>query len=66
MILHRPDGVVQMLDSPTPPKPDVTFDLTKGNVPIWIQRSFETLFSTGNRVMRVVGPSPMNTARTLG
>src|SRR5438045_5102372 len=32
VILHRPDGVVQMLDSPTPPKPDVTFDLNKGNV----------------------------------
>lgn len=65
VILHRPDGVVQMLDSPTPPKPDATFDVTKGNVPIWIQRSFETLFSTGNRVMRVVGPSPMNPDTTV-
>ena len=59
--LYRPDGtVVQMLDSPELPKPDMTLDLTKGNVPIWIQRSFETLFSTGNRVMRVLSPSPMD------
>lgn len=65
VILHRPDGVVQMLDSAMPPKPDVAFDLTKGNVPSWIQRSFETLFSTGNRVMRVVGPSPMNPGTTV-
>ena len=65
VILHRPDGIVQMLDSPTPPTPDVTLDLTKGNVPIWIQRSFETLSSTGNRVMRVVGPSPMNPGITV-
>src|SRR5215469_7433928 len=65
VILHRPDGIVQMLDSTTPPTPDVTLDLTKGNVPIWIQRSFETLSSTGNRVMRVVGPSPMNPGITV-
>lgn len=65
VILHRPDGVVQMLDGPMPPKPDVTFDLTKGNVPVWIQRSFETLFSTGNRIMRIVSPSPMNPDTTV-
>src|SRR5215471_14814627 len=59
VILHKPDGEVRMLDAPMPPKPDVTFDLTKGNVPIWIQRSLETLFSTGNRIMRVIAPSPM-------
>src|SRR5712692_9978894 len=65
VILHRSDGEVRMLDSAMPPKPDVTFDLTKGNVPIWIQRSLETLFSTGNRVMRVLGPSPMEPGATV-
>jgi signal transduction histidine kinase len=55
--LHRPNGMVQMLDGPEPPKPDVTFILGGGNVPIWIQRSFETLFIGGNRVMRVIGTS---------
>ncbi|HYM74008.1 MAG TPA: HAMP domain-containing sensor histidine kinase [Stellaceae bacterium] len=58
IILHRPDGMVRMLDSPEPPAADITFNLGGGNVPIWIQRSFETLFSRGNRVMRVMGVSP--------
>jgi signal transduction histidine kinase len=58
IILRRPNGMVQMLDSPEPPKADLNFILGGGNVPIWIQRSFETLFSSGNRVMRVTGMSP--------
>jgi signal transduction histidine kinase len=65
VILHRPDGMVRMLDAPMPPRADVTFDLTKGNVPIWIQRSLETLFSSGNRVMRVLGPSPVEPEATV-
>src|SRR5438552_8533711 len=65
VILHRPDGEVRMLDSAMPPKPDITFDLTKGNVPIWIQRSLETLFSSGNRIMRVLGPSPIEPGATV-
>jgi len=65
VILHRPDGEVRMLDSAMPPPADVTFDLTKGNVPIWIQRSLETLFSSGNRVMRVLGPSPIEPDATV-
>jgi signal transduction histidine kinase len=58
IVLHRPGGDVLMLDGPEPPKPDVTFIMGGGNVPIWIKRSFETLFSSGNRVMRVFGASP--------
>lgn len=58
IILRRPSGMVQMLDSTEPAKPDISFALGGGNVPIWIQRSFETLFSSGNRVMRVIGTSP--------
>lgn len=58
IVLHRPAGDVLMLDGPAPPQPDVTFIMGGGNVPIWIQRSFETLFSSGNRVMRVFGASP--------
>src|SRR5260221_4250565 len=65
VILHRPDGEVRMLDSAMPPPAEITFDLTKGNVPIWIQRSIETLFSRGNRVMRVLGPSPMEPSATV-
>jgi signal transduction histidine kinase len=58
VILHRANGMVRMLDSSEPPQADITFMLGGGNVPIWIQRSFETLFSSGNRVMRVMGVSP--------
>jgi signal transduction histidine kinase len=57
VIMHRANGMVFMLDSAVAPQPDVTFDLTKGNIPIWIQRSLETLFGGGNRVMRVLGPA---------
>lgn len=63
--VHRPDGMIRMLDSSPQPHPDITFDLTKGNVPIWIERSFETLFSTGNRVMRVLEPSPTEPGATV-
>ncbi|HEV8680338.1 MAG TPA: HAMP domain-containing sensor histidine kinase [Stellaceae bacterium] len=65
VILHRPNGMVFMLDSPVAPKADVTFDLTKGNIPIWIQRSLETLARNDNRVMRVVGPAPTEPGATV-
>src|SRR2546428_143556 len=65
VILHRPNGMVFMLDSPVAPQPDVTFDLTKGNVPIWIQRSLETLARSDNRIMRVVGPAPNEPGATV-
>jgi signal transduction histidine kinase len=65
VILHRPNGMVFMLDSPVAPQPDVTFDLTKGNIPIWIQRSIETLARSDNRVMRVVGPARTEPGATV-
>ena len=43
----------------------MTFDLSKGNVPLWIQKSFETLFSHGNRIMRVIGKSPFEPGATV-
>ncbi len=65
VILHRPDGMVFMLDSPVAPQPDVTFDLTRGTIPIWIQRSLETLARSDNRVMRVLGPAPTEPGATV-
>jgi signal transduction histidine kinase len=65
VIVHRPNGRVVMLDSPVAPKADVTFDLTKGNIPIWIQRSLETLVGNDNRVMRVLGPAPTEPGATV-
>src|SRR4030081_174595 len=65
VILHRPNGMVFMLDSPVAPQADVTFDLTKGNIPIWLQRSIETLARSYNRGMRVVGPAPTEPGATV-
>ncbi len=65
VIMHRANGMVLMLDSPVAPKADVTFDLRKGNIPIWIQRSLETLSRTDNRVMRVLGPAPTEPDATV-
>ena len=65
VIMHRPNGMVFMLDSPVAPQPEITFDLTKGNVPIWIQRSLETLARSDNRVMRVLGPAPTEPGATV-
>src|SRR6266704_227943 len=65
VILHRPNGMVFMLDSPVAPQPDVSFDLTKGNIPIWIQRSLETLARSDNRVMHVLGPAPTEPGATI-
>lgn len=57
--LHRPSGMVQMLDGPTPEDPDTRIVLRGGgNVPRMIARSFETLFSEGNRVISITGTSP--------
>src|ERR1700683_4415025 len=58
--LRRPNGVVQMLDGPDAPQPDVSIVLggTGGNVPRMIGRSLATLFSSGNRVIQVTGMSP--------
>ena len=65
VILHRANGMVFMLDSPVAPQADVTFDLTRGTIPIWIQRSLETLARSDNRVMRVLGPAPTEPGATV-
>jgi signal transduction histidine kinase len=54
--LYRADGTVLRLDRTVPPKPDLTINLTRPNVLLAIQGSFRTLFSQGNRVLRVLGP----------
>src|SRR5207237_10356736 len=52
VILHRPNGMVFMLDGPVVPQPDVTFELTKGNGPILIQRPPQTLALGDTRARR--------------
>src|SRR6185437_8105267 len=65
IFLRRANGMVRMLDTPTPPTPDVSFDLSKGNVPRWIMGSWATLLSSGNRIMRVMGNSPFEPSATV-
>ena len=47
-----------MLDSAAPPAPAMTFDPRRATCLTCDQRSLETLLSSGNRIMRVIGPSP--------
>jgi signal transduction histidine kinase len=59
VLLHRGDGVVEMLDSPQPPPPQWTVDLTHPTIIGAIMGSIRTLFSHGNPTFRVIGPAPM-------
>jgi signal transduction histidine kinase len=56
--LYRTDGTVLRLDRAVPPGPDFTIDLGHPNILLAIRGSFRTLFSHGNRVLRVLGPTP--------
>jgi len=58
VILHRANGTALMLDSPAPLKPDTTIDLTHPSIFAAIRGSLMALSRTGNRVLRVLGPSP--------
>src|SRR5712671_346777 len=62
--LYRPDGTVLKLDRADPPRPDFTIDLTHPNILLAIRGSFRTLFGDGNRVLRVLGPTPANNRET--
>ncbi|MGH7045879.1 MAG: sensor histidine kinase [Stellaceae bacterium] len=65
VILHRADGMLLMLDRPTPPKPDHTIDLTRATMIGDIRGSFVTLFHGGNRILRVIGRSPAGGGETV-
>jgi signal transduction histidine kinase len=55
---------VLKLDRADPPRPDFTIDLTHPNILLAIRGSFRTLFGDGNRVLRVLGPTPTNNGET--
>ena len=65
VILHRADGMLLMLDRPVPPKPDITIDLTHPSVIAAIRGSFGALLRSGNRIVRVLGPSPTGSGETV-
>ncbi len=65
VILHRPAGMVLMLDRAMPPKPDMTIDLTNPRMLGAIRGSFGALFRTDDRVLRVLGPAPIDRAERV-
>lgn len=65
VIVHRADGMVRMLDRPVPPRPDLTIDLTHPSVVAAIRGSFGTLMRSGNRILRVLGPSPTGSGEVV-
>jgi signal transduction histidine kinase len=56
--LRRPDGVKLMLDADMPPPVDASYDLRERDFFMLIGDALRTLFESGNRVLRIVGPSP--------
>jgi signal transduction histidine kinase len=65
VILHRADGAVLMLDAPTAPVPDATIDLTHPSIIAAIRGSMMALARSGNRILRVLGPSPAGPGETV-
>jgi signal transduction histidine kinase len=65
VILHRADGMLLMLDRPVPPKAGLTIDLTHPSMIGAIRGSFGALFHGGNRILRVLGPSPTGSGETV-
>jgi signal transduction histidine kinase len=64
--VHRPGGMVLMLDRPMPPKPDITIDLTHPSMWDAIRGSVMALWRDDNRILRVLGPSPAGNGETVG
>jgi signal transduction histidine kinase len=58
--LYRADGTVLRLDRADPPRPDFTIDLTHPDIVRAIRGSFRTLFGSGDRILRVLGPATTN------
>jgi signal transduction histidine kinase len=65
VILHRPSGMVLMLDQPQPPRVDLTIDLRRATMWGAIMGSFRALARRGNPILRVLGPAPLDPAETV-
>ena len=55
--LARANGTVLRLDRAEPPRPDFTIDLTHPDIMLAIRGSLRTLFGSGDRMLRVLGPA---------
>jgi signal transduction histidine kinase len=64
-ILYRPGGMVLMLDRPMPPRVDLTIDLRHPSLLAAIRGSFAALARHDDRILRVLGPAPINPAETV-
>ena len=68
IVLRKPDRKVLMLSGDMPPAVDVTFDVRQGPPLdlrtgislIWLRDAFVALVQKENRVMRIMGDSPMD------
>ena len=58
--LTRPDGIKLMLDADMPPRVDASYDLREGGFFMLIGDALRTLLERENRILRIVGPSPMH------
>ena len=56
----RPDGVKLMLEAEMPPKVDATYDLRQRDFFMLIGDAIDTLRQRDNRILRILGPSPMH------
>ncbi len=65
VVLHRPNGMVLMLDRPKMPPADRTIDLTHPSVWGAIRGSFGALVRHDDRMLRVRGPAPSDPAETV-
>ncbi|HEY1259608.1 MAG TPA: HAMP domain-containing sensor histidine kinase [Stellaceae bacterium] len=65
VILRRPNGMVLMLDRPTPPLASMTIDLTHPSVWGAIRGSFGALVRSDDRMLRVRGHPPGDSSETV-
>jgi signal transduction histidine kinase len=65
VILQRPGGMVLMLDRPMPPRVDLTIDLRHASLFGAIRGSFMALARHDDRILRVLGPAPIDPAETV-
>jgi signal transduction histidine kinase len=65
VVLRRADGMILMLDRPAPAKPDRTIDLSHPSVWGAIRGSLITLFRNDDRMLRVLGPAPLDDGETV-
>ncbi len=65
VILHRPSGMVLMLDRPMPPHVELTIDLRHASLLGAIRGSFMALARRNDRILRVLGPAPIDPQETV-